>query len=82
MPIITRAETIEDFKAVSMNVLHSSMEITDQFYSNLSDADVKTRIDALRHDDGEISWETDELEQYRQFLAWRKAHKKMGGDKH
>ncbi len=47
MPIITRAKTIEDFKAVSMNVLHSSMEITDQFYSNLNDNEIKTRITAL-----------------------------------
>ncbi len=28
---VARAKTIENFKAVSMNVLHSSMEITDQF---------------------------------------------------
>ncbi len=44
---IARAKTIEDFKAVSMNVLHSSMEITDQFYSNLNDDEIKGRIAAL-----------------------------------
>lgn len=32
---------------MSMNVLHSSMEITDQFYSNLNDAEIKGRIAAL-----------------------------------
>ncbi len=42
-----RSKTIEDFKAISMNVMHSSMEITDQFYSNLSKGEVEDRIKAL-----------------------------------
>ncbi len=41
------ANTIEDFKAVSMNVLHSSKEITDQFYSNLNDKEIQDRISHL-----------------------------------
>ena len=44
---VARAKTIEDFKAVSMNVLHSSMEITDQFYSNLNDKENRDRIGHL-----------------------------------
>ncbi len=30
-----------------MNVLHSSMEITDQFYSNLNDKEIHDRISKL-----------------------------------
>lgn len=40
-------KTIEDFKAISMNATHSSMQITDEFYSNLNDAEVQNRIGSL-----------------------------------
>ena len=30
-----------------MNVLHSSMEITDEFYSNLNDKEIQDRISRL-----------------------------------
>jgi hypothetical protein len=36
-----------DFKAVSLNAMHSSVEITDQFYSVLNDSEVKNRIGVL-----------------------------------
>jgi integrase len=39
--------TIEDYKAVSLNVMHSSMEITDQFYSVLNDDQIHQRIHNL-----------------------------------
>lgn len=41
------SKTIEDYKAVSLNVMHSSMEITDQFYSVLNDDQVRNRINQL-----------------------------------
>ena len=44
---LARSKDIADFKAVSMNAMHSSMEITDQFYSVLHDEDVKNRISSL-----------------------------------
>lgn len=31
-----------------MNVMHSSMKITDQFYANLSDKEIQDRIGNLR----------------------------------
>ncbi len=36
-----------DLKAISLNVMHSSMKITDEFYSNLNDGEVQKRINAL-----------------------------------
>ncbi len=44
---LTYAKDIADFKAISMNAMHSSMEITDQFYSILHSEDVKNRISSF-----------------------------------
>lgn len=44
---LMRSKNVADFKAVSMNVMHSSIEITDQFYSVLHDDEVKNRIGSL-----------------------------------
>ena len=43
----SHAQTIEEYKAISLNVMHSSMEITDQFYSNLNDGEIKEKISSL-----------------------------------
>jgi integrase len=64
------AKTVADFKAVSMNVMHASMEITDEFYSNLNDGELENRISSLNKK--EKNFENEELEQYRQFLEWKK----------
>ena len=42
-----RSMTIEDFKAVSMNVMHSSMETTDEVYSRLGIDEINSRINNL-----------------------------------
>jgi integrase len=44
---LERAESIADFKAISMNAMHSNMEITDTFYSVLQDEEIKNRIGKL-----------------------------------
>lgn len=44
---LRQSKSIADHKAISLNVLHSSMEITDQFYSNLNDGEVENRIGSL-----------------------------------
>lgn len=44
---LERSENIADFKAVSMNSMHSTMEVTDTFYSVLKDDEVKNRIGNL-----------------------------------
>ena len=41
---LAHSESIAEYKAVSMNVMHSSMEITDQFYSNLNDGEIQTEL--------------------------------------
>jgi integrase len=44
---MSHCKTIEEYKAVSLNVMHSSMEITDQFYSVLNDDQIHQRINKL-----------------------------------
>ena len=67
---VARAKTIEDFKAVSMNVLHSSMEITDQFYSNLNEEELQKRISQL-DEMPQKNESQDALRLFEQFLQWR-----------
>jgi integrase len=64
------SKTVADFKAVSMNVMHATMEITDEFYSNLNDGELENRISSLTKQ--ELNLDNDELEQFRQFLEWKK----------
>lgn len=44
---LAHAKDMEDFKAVSLNVMHANMGITDQFYSVLPDDEIGNRISAL-----------------------------------
>jgi len=44
---LKNSKAFGDFKAVSLNVMHSSMEITDQFYSIQNDSEIKNRIDGI-----------------------------------
>jgi len=44
---LQRSKDMADFKAVSLNVMHSSVKTTDEFYSVLSGNDVKDRISKL-----------------------------------
>ena len=44
---MNNSRSISDYKAVSMNVMHSSMEITDEFYSVLNDNELQKRIQNL-----------------------------------
>ncbi len=39
-----------DFKAISMNLMHANMSITDGIYSVLSEQDIKDRIGSLNSD--------------------------------
>jgi len=65
------ANTIEGFKAVSMNVMHSSMKITDEFYSNLNDGEVQNRISSLGKDKQTNSEDQTALNLFKEFLAWK-----------
>jgi hypothetical protein len=68
------ANTIEDYKAVSMNVMHSSMKITDEFYSNLNDGEVQSRIGSLGKGT-QIKTDNEEVARlFREFLTWMQNH--------
>jgi site-specific recombinase XerC len=70
---LERSTTIADYKAVSMNVMHSSMDITDETYSRLDEQDIKARIGQLGQKKGKGKNESDDLfELFQEFLAWRK----------
>jgi hypothetical protein len=67
---LSKSKTVADFKAVSLNVMHASMEITDEFYSNLNDGELENRISSLNKSGQNL--EDSELELFRQFLEWKK----------
>jgi hypothetical protein len=58
-----------------MNVMHSSMEITDEFYSNLNDAQLQNRIAFLGKENIEGATNQQVIDLFKQFLAWRKSKK-------
>ncbi len=68
------ANNISQMKAVSLNVMHSSMKITDASYSNLQDKEVKSIISGLNkntstnndNDDSEI------FKKFKKFLEWER----------
>lgn len=67
---LEHAKNIADFKAVSLNALHSSMEITDEFYSNLNDGEIQNRIGSLGKGNPPNKKE-ELLELLEEFLAWK-----------
>ena len=67
---LAHAKNYEDYKAVSMNVLHASTEITDVFYSNLNDGEIQDRISGLNKE--KQSSEDGDLELFREFINWKK----------
>ncbi len=53
--------------------MHSSIKTTDEFYSILKDQEVKNRLGALGNNGNSTGDEKEELEQFREFLAWKKS---------
>jgi hypothetical protein len=70
---LANSKSIIDYEAVSMNVMHSSMEITDEFYSNLNDAQLQYRIAFLGKENIEGNTNQQVIDLFKQFLAWRKS---------
>ncbi len=68
---IKHAVDVADFKAVSMNVMHSSMKITDEIYSRLSDEDIRARIDNLGSERQPADQHDEVFELFEEFLSWR-----------
>jgi hypothetical protein len=59
-----------------MNVMLSSMKITDEFYSNLYDGEVQNRISSLGKTET-TSIDNEELfRRFQEFLLWKKNHPK------
>jgi hypothetical protein len=56
-----------------MNAMHASMEITDEFYSNLNDAEVQSRIGSLGKQ--LKSDNQNELALFKEFLEWQRSKK-------
>jgi hypothetical protein len=44
---LAHSRTIADYKAVSLNVMRASMEITDEIYSRLDEKEERERIELL-----------------------------------
>jgi len=53
--------------------MHSSMKITDEFYSNLNDGEIQNRISALGKETKAEN--KDDLVLIREFLDWKRNNK-------
>ncbi len=64
-----------------MNVLHSSMKITDEFYSNLNDGEVQERIGGLGRNSEQNNLDVQNIDALIILLQSLKANasKKNGG---
>lgn len=70
---LERAKTMADLKAISLNVMHTNIKITDQTYSRLSEDEVHIRVEKLSK--VEINEQEDldaDFRLFEQFLEWRK----------
>jgi hypothetical protein len=65
----THVNEIEDYKAVSMNVTHSFMVVTDSFYTRLGNDEINSRIINLaKQTDQPQDNIAEEVIRYREFL--------------
>jgi len=44
---LMHAQTMADYKAVSVNLMHDSLTVTDEIYARIMENDVKNRIQGL-----------------------------------
>jgi hypothetical protein len=64
-----------DHKAISQNVMHSTTGITDPFYSNVDEIEMRNRIDSMfRNRQGEASVSQDDKD-FQDILAWKRLKK-------
>jgi len=71
---LAHAKDIADFKAVSMNAMHSSMDITDQAYSVLNDDEVKNRMGSINQNNSSNN-DADLIKKFKRFLEWESTNK-------
>jgi site-specific recombinase XerC len=73
---LARSRTVADYKAVSLNVMHASMEITDEIYSRLDDKEVRIRIEQLGQEKRVTGNASEDLfAMFQEFLEWQKTKK-------
>lgn len=53
-----------------MNVMHSTMEITDEFYSNVNDGEIQARIGGLNKQSQ--NREDNEIKLFREYVDWKR----------
>ena len=63
------ARTMADYKAVSTNLMHGSITVTDSIYARIKDNEVKARIQGL--DSNPVLCPDDELQQFISNLSAR-----------
>ena len=54
-----------------MNVMHSSMKITDEFYSNLNDGEIQGRINSLGQEIKQNQGKEEIENLIKEFLSWK-----------
>jgi len=54
-----------------MNAMHSSMKITDEFYSNLNDDEVQIRIGSIGKSKRSNDDDQEALSLFKDFLTWK-----------
>jgi hypothetical protein len=73
---LERSNTIADYKAVSLNVMHASMEITDEFYSNLDDVEIQKRISGLSNGEKKSNLDNEMMALLDEFFDWKKNYER------
>jgi hypothetical protein len=72
LPILAQLIMVDaDSKIIGceLNVMHSSIEITDETYSNLNDDEVENRIRSLGKKLPKLD-QKNEIELFKKFLDW------------
>lgn len=70
---MANADSVADYKAVSMNVMHASIKTTDEIYSNHNRDEVQKRINSMG---GKTKSEIqNDYEMFQKFLDWQRSEK-------
>ena len=56
---------------MASNTMHSSMEITDEFHSNLNDWEVQNRIGSLGKDSRPDGENQEIIDLFKEFMSWK-----------
>lgn len=73
---LEHSRTMADFKAVSLNVMHSKIQTTDEVYSRLSVEEVHTRVGALGHvKQGQSGDMESDFQLFLKFKEWLEENK-------